>query len=185
MKIFTLLLLPVFLLFAQNESLPFSKINKKDAQKLECVFSELLEIQDMRANLRDLSISSAKEVLFYMEKEKDVKPIDNFAKALILDYMYRSEEAQNYYKKSIPLIEESASVKYDIAFFFARNRNVDGAVSLLSKHSNILEELLVSQLQAFVYFSNHLKVPSLVLSRCKKRGVNLTNLKKMYHNCKK
>jgi hypothetical protein len=168
---------------AQDKQLPYSALSESMTKQLECSFSMAIGRKDMRTNLNDLDIKNAEDVAFYTTNNKEKTPLDSFAKALVVDYIYQRKEAIEFYRKSLPLTKNNIDVAYDIAYFLARDGNVEAAVSVIDEQYTIMNELALSKAQAFIYLANGLKIPHNVLFKCKKRGLTLEDIQETFNNC--
>jgi ABC-type antimicrobial peptide transport system permease subunit len=180
--LFALLVLSASL-SASEDIPPYSGLTPEATKNLECVFSASLETSDMRTNLKDLNIKTSEDVERFVKKIENGTAINFFAKALVLDYLYQSDYAKQYYMKSYPLIRKNKSVVYDIAFFFARNQEPGKASNLLKKANSIIGNIEIYKLQAYVYLANNQKIPSNILFKCKRDGVFEDDLKRDFRNC--
>jgi len=162
---------------------PFSKLSSEYTKKLECTFAKTLKVKDMKRNFKDLDIQSADDILYYLDPLK-IKSIDNFAKALILDYIYNKEEAIRFYRKSYSLANSNPDVAYDIAYFLARDAKPESAIKVIDDQYTFLNEFMIAKLKAFVYLSNDMKVPHKTLSRLRKKNTTIEDIKEAFNNCK-
>ena len=180
---FSLLFTTALSLCASDDIPPYSGLTSANTQNLECVFSASIEESDMRNNLRDLNIKTSADVQHIIEKKEHGAPIDFFAKALVLDYLYQSNYSKQYYMKSYPLMRKNKSVIYDIAFFFARNKEPRKASDVLKKANSIIGNIDIYKLQAYVYIANNQTVTRRILFKCKRDGLYEDDLKRDFRSC--
>jgi len=167
-----------------EDKVPYTNLSKELTENLACSFAKTLEKEDMLSNFKMLEIKSSDDILRYMNNEEK-NPTVAYAKALILDYLYKSEVAFDFYKEAKELIYGNESVGYDIAYFLARHGDTDGAIDVLSKLEQIINEYQIAKLKAFVLLANHKVVTNDILFACKKRKTNLRDLQSEFFSCKK
>lgn len=182
-RILILLQMMIVLIHAEDK-IPYTSLSRELTENLACSFAKTLDKKDMLTNFKMLEIKSSEDILKYMNNEEK-SPTVAYAKALILDYMYKSEVAFEFYREAKDLIFEHDLVGYDIAYFLARFGDTDAAIEVLDKLEQIINEYQIAKLKAFVLLANHKVVTNDILFACKKRKTHLRDLQSEFFSCKK
>ena len=175
MKTICLLFTLALCLFAQK---PYSQLLDIQTQNLQCVMNKTFDLKNPIDKLVNLELTNEKNIKLLFEKESSSL---NIYKAFILDYLYQSPQAKEYYKRASNLSDENT--KYYIGFL-SRTNDFEAAIDELNKLDILNNDIKISKLMATIYIAHSAHIKNSIISKLSRKNILIEDITKELNDCK-